>query len=69
MAEYEVKAQAEGGWIGWQTAFGTVVGGMVGYYTGMPETLTIAIGVFAGATARPTLGYLFRFLPKPRGSE
>ena len=55
--------------MGWQTAFGTVVGGLIGYYTGFPETLTIAIGVFAGATARPTLGYLFRFLPKPGKAE
>ena len=63
---YELKPQTEGGWIGWQTAFGTVVGGLIGYYTGMPETLTIGIGVFAGASARPVLGYLFRFLPQPK---
>jgi len=65
-AEYEVKAQAEGGWIAWQTVLGTVVGGLLAWQTTMPETLTVSIGVFAGATARPTLGYMFRFLPKPK---
>ena len=66
MADYEVKAQAEGGWIGWQTALGTVVGGLLAWQTDMPETLTIAIGVFAGATARPVLGYCLRWLPRPK---
>ena len=64
---YEVNKKAESGWVGWQTMFGTVVGGLVGYYTGLPETLTIAIGTFAGATARPVVGYAISWLPKRPG--
>ncbi len=64
--DYAIKPKEEGGWVGWQTAFGTVVGGLVGYYTGMPEMLAIGVGSFAGASARPVLGYLFRFLPQPK---
>ncbi len=43
-----------------------VVGGLIGYYTGMPEVLAVAVGTFSAASVRPVLGYLFRFLPQPK---
>lgn len=65
MAQYDIKTGPEGVWFAVQTAIAAVSGWALLAYTGMDATAVVIVAGAAGSVARPVLGYLVRFLPKP----
>lgn len=61
---YEVKTGAEAIWLSVQTAIAALVGwGLT--FGGMDTVAIVLVASAVGSVARPVLGYLMRFLPKP----
>ena len=63
---YEIKTGPEGIWLSIQTAVAAVVGWALSAQADMETVGIVIIAGAVGSTARPVLGYLIRFLPKPK---
>lgn len=65
MTNYDIKSGAESIWFSVQLAAAAVTGWCLLAYTDMDALAVMPIASAVGSAARPVLGYLIRFLPKP----